>query len=256
MSDVQIKQHVKMGRRKGVFLLPNLFTTAGLFAGFFSIVASMQSHFMTAAISIFVALIFDGLDGRVARMIKAQSAFGAQYDSLSDMVAFGLAPALMMYNWTLSGLNHLGWHKFGWLSAFIYVACVALRLAKFNTQVEPASPLAKRYFFGMPCPAGAVCIASVVWAGTLFDFTGPYISWVYAVLVICLGLLMVSNIRYRSYKDIDLQTPVGFAVLIIVILLIALVAFRPASMLLLLSGIYVVSGPLFALQRYLRKRQD
>ena len=185
-------------RRKGIYIFPNLLTTGSLFAGFFAIIAAMHNQFENAAIAIFIAMILDGLDGRVARLINAQSAFGAEYDSLSDIVSFGISPALVAYNWSLAPLGIYGWGKFGWLSAFMYVACVALRLARFNSQDD--SPAAKRYFYGLPCPAAAAFLVSMVWVGHLMQVTGPVASIVTVVVTVIISLLQVSNVRYRSFK--------------------------------------------------------
>jgi CDP-diacylglycerol--serine O-phosphatidyltransferase len=168
--------------KRGVYLLPNLLTTAALFAGFYSIVSAMKGHFDTAAIAIFIALIADGLDGRVARMTNTQTDFGAQYDSLSDMVAFGVAPALVIYSWSLSTLG-----KLGWLAAFLFTAGVALRLARFNTQLSD-----KRYFQGLPCPAAAAMLASVVWMISSYEFDGAMFAIPIAIVTILAAGLKVA----------------------------------------------------------------
>ncbi len=243
-----------LGRRKGIYLLPNLFTSGSLFAGFYAIVAAMNHQFDQAAIAIFIALICDGLDGRVARLINAQSAFGAQYDSLSDMLAFGVTPALVLYNWSLLTLAQHGLSKVGWLTSFLYVACVALRLAKFNTQVEQVSPLAKRYFFGLPCPAGAAFVASSVWLGNAWHLGGLWLAWATFVVSILVSLLMVSNIRYRSFKDIDLKVTVRFTMIIVMVGVLICIAWWPSLVLFIIFAGYILSGPLFGLGRLRRKR--
>ena len=163
-------KHPGSKRRRGIYLLPNLFTTAALFAGFYAIVASMKGQFEPAAIAIFIAMLLDGIDGRVARLTNTQTDFGAQYDSLSDMVSFGMAPALVMYQWTLSGMG-----KLGWLAAFIYTASAALRLARFNTQIGIAD---KRYFQGLASPSAAAILAGMVWLGETYTMTGTTMNWI------------------------------------------------------------------------------
>ena len=192
-------------RRRGIYLLPNLFTIAGLFAGFYAIVTAMEGYFNYAAIAIFVAMIMDFFDGRVARLTNTQSAFGAELDSLSDMVSFGVAPALVIYSWSLEGLG-----KLGWLAAFIFTAAGALRLARFNTQVSIAD---KRYFQGLPIPAAAGVLASMVWLCVDSEILGDGVSMITAVLAILIAILMVSNVRYYSFKEIDLKGRVPFSVM-------------------------------------------
>ena len=234
-------------RRRGIYLLPNLFTTSALFAGFYAIVAAIDARFEPAAIAIFIAMILDGMDGRIARMTRTESDFGVQYDSLSDMVSFGLAPALVVYQWSLHDLG-----KLGWLAAFIFAAAAALRLARFNTQAGSAD---KRYFQGLPCPAAAAVIAGLVW----FDSVGQPVDGNTLVilafsLTICVGLLMVSNIRYHSFKQFDLHGKVPFFNILFIVLIIALIAVRPSLVLFLLSLIYAVSGPLMTLVLIRRHR--
>lgn len=235
MSDeVQVKTP-----KRGVYLLPNIFTTAGLFAGFYSIVAAMQHHFGIACAAIFIAMIADGLDGRVARLTNTQSAFGAEYDSLSDMVAFGLSPALLVYTWSL---NCLG--KIGWLCAFFYVACTALRLARFNTQSESAD---KRFFTGLACPASAAVLAGAVWF--LLENTavvGKAIAIPMAALTVLVGALEVSNIKYYSFKVLDFRHHVPFMVLVFAVLIVMLIALDPAQVLFYAFTAYLVLGPVIA----------
>jgi len=185
---------------RGIYLLPSILTTFGMFAGFYSIIASINGDFTLAAISIMIAMMWDTLDGRVARLTNTQSAFGAQYDSLSDLVSFGVAPALLVYEWSLSDMGRVGW-----LAAFIFLACAALRLARFNTQVGTAD---KRYFQGLPSPAAAGVIASMIWLKfwkfEYFDFGIVSLSYYIGVgITIVCGLLMVSNVRYYSFKELD-----------------------------------------------------
>lgn len=220
---------------RGIYLLPNLLTTAGLFSGFFAVVSSMNGHFEHAAIAIFIAMIFDGLDGRVARMTNTQSEFGAEYDSMADMVSFGIAPGLVAYNWALSGMG-----KFGWLAAFVFVAAAALRLARFNTQVGIAD---KRYFQGLASPAAAGVIASLVWLGTEYELNGQDFGLVLGVITIVSGLLMVSNFRYNSFKEVDWKGKVNFIVVLLIVLVFVIVAASPAELLSAIFVLYASSGP-------------
>jgi CDP-diacylglycerol--serine O-phosphatidyltransferase len=228
--------------RKGIYILPNLFTTGGLFAAFYAIVQANVGNFENAAIAIFVAMVMDGLDGRVARMTHTASDFGKEYDSLVDVVAFGLAPALVMYEWTLRGLG-----KVGWLTAFIYVAATALRLARFNTQ-DVAD---KRYFQGMPCPAAAATLAAWVWTVDTYNLGGAAAPVSLAV-IIALALAMVSNLPFRSFKDLDLKDRVPFVALLFLVFLFVLISFDPPRVLLAGFSVYLVSGPVVWL--YLRRR--
>jgi len=221
--------------KKGIYLLPNLLTTAGLFFGFFAVVSSMNGQFEHAAIAIFVAMLFDGLDGRVARMTNTQSEFGAEYDSMADMVSFGIAPGLVAYNWALSDFG-----KFGWLAAFVFVASAALRLARFNTQVGTAD---KRYFQGLASPAAAGVIASLVWVGSSYQIPGMDYGYVVGVITIVVGLLMVSNFRYSSFKDVDWKGKVNFIVVLLIVLAFIIIASSPENVLLVIFVAYAFSGP-------------
>lgn len=226
-------------RRKGVYLLPNLFTTGALFAGFYAIIAALRGDYEAAAIAIFVAMVFDGLDGRVARLTNTSSKFGAEYDSLSDMVSFGVAPALVVFSWALDGLG-----KFGWSVAFIYVACAALRLARFNTRIDTAD---KNYFTGLASPAAAAIIASAVWVCHDEGWVGAGLPWELAVIVGLLtalvGVLMIANFPYYSFKGIDFRGRVPFVVMIVVVLVFGLVTVDPPRILLLAFLAYAASGP-------------
>jgi len=237
----------KTNRRRGIYLLPNLFTTAALFAGFYAIVAAMDSNFEKAAIAIFIAMVLDGLDGRVARMTNTQSEFGAEYDSLSDMVSFGLAPALVMYEWVLLGMG-----KVGWLAAFIYVAAAALRLARFNTQVAVAD---KNYFQGLASPAAAAVIAGAVWVGDDYQLTGVVVNWAAALLTILAGILMVSNIRYYSFKTLDLRGRVPFVAMLIIVLIFVLISIDPPQVLWGVFLLYALSGPILTILLLIRHRR-
>lgn len=236
--------------RSGIYLLPNLLTTAGLFAAFYSIVASLKGHYETAVIAIFVGMIADGLDGRIARMTNTQTAFGAEYDSLSDMVTFGVAPALLIYSWNLHALG-----KFGWLVAFIYTAAVALRLARFNTQVETAD---KRYFQGLACPPAAAILASFVWLCHQHKWEHFLISMVSATLAVITAVLMVSNVRYYSFKELDLKGKIPFLHVLIMVVLFVAIAANPSLILFLGFVMYALSGPLqtlIALHRMRKQRR-
>lgn len=261
-SILPIDEHIEEGhdnegrkvRHKGIYLLPNLFTTANLFAGFYSIVCAVSGNFNVAAATIFVAMLLDGLDGRVARMTNTESAFGAEYDSLSDMVAFGLAPAIIAYQWALFEMGNVGL-----TIAFIYVACAALRLARFNTQIGVVD---KRWFIGLASPAAAGVVAGMVWAVWVLDDTGvggtdlPFaVVMLFAVFVALAGLLMVSNIKYYSFKDLDLKGRVPFVAILIVVLAFAVIFSDPPRILLLIFLGYAASGPVqYVLQ--LRKSKN
>lgn len=224
----------KRVRRRGVYLLPNLFTTTALFCGFFAIVAAMNGMFEKAAIACFVAMILDGLDGRVARATHTQSAFGAEYDSLSDLVAFGVAPALVVYAWSLHDLG-----KVGWMISFVYMACAALRLARFNVQIETAD---KRFFTGVPSPTAAAVIASMVWSGVDMEVDGAKYSILCAIITAYIAIAMVANVKFHSFKEIDLKGRVPFFVIPLVILIIAVVFIDPPKVLFTVAFVYSLSG--------------
>ncbi|AOU98403.1 CDP-diacylglycerol--serine O-phosphatidyltransferase [Acidihalobacter yilgarnensis] len=240
---------------RGVYLLPNLLTTGAMFGGFYAIVAAMNGRYTAAAIAVFIAMVLDGLDGRVARMTNTQSAFGAEYDSLSDMVSFGLAPALVMYQWALVHLHDLGWFwaKAGWLAAFIYTASAALRLARFNTQV---GNLDKRFFQGLPSPSAAAVMMGTVWMWEQFSISGRTMMIPALVITLLAGGLMVSGFSYYSFKDIDLRKRVPFVSVIAVLSLFVLIALWPSIVLYALFVLYTLSGPLhFAWRRWRKFRQ-
>ncbi len=223
-------------RRRGIYLLPNLFTTAALFAGFYAIVQAMNLMFEQAAVAIFVAMVLDGLDGRVARLTRTQSAFGAEYDSLSDMVSFGAAPALVMYEWALKELGRIGW-----VAAFVYCAGAALRLARFNTNLGVVD---KRFFQGLPSPAAAALVAGFVWLANdnkipVSEFGMP---WLAALFTLYAGITMVSNVPFYSFKDINLRRSVPFAVVLLVVLAFVLISTDPPIVLFLLFVAYGLSG--------------
>lgn len=233
-------------RRRGIYLLPNLFTTAALFAGFYAIVAAMHSRFEAAAVAIFIAMLLDGVDGRVARLTNTQTDFGAEYDSLSDMVSFGLAPALVIYQWALSDMG-----KLGWLAAFIYAATTALRLARFNTQVGIAD---KRYFQGLASPSAAAIVAGMVWLGETYQLGNIVINYLAWGITILVGLLMVSNIRYYSFKTLNLRDKVPFIAIPVAVLIIVLITSNPPVVLFSVFFLYALSGPILTLTQ-LRKRR-
>lgn len=238
-------------RRKGIYLLPNLLTTAGLFAGFYSIVAAMHGRFEAAAIAIFIAIIMDGLDGRVARLTNTASDFGAEYDSLSDMVCFGLAPALVMYEWSLIHMVQLGWAKLGWIAAFFFSATAALRLARFNTQPEDAD---KRFFKGLASPAAAALLAGSIWVGDDLGFQGSDFVLQTFFLTLVAGALMVSNIRYYSFKDIDMRHRVPFMAILAIVLVFMFASIDPPKVILGVFIIYALSGPVMGIRGILLKR--
>lgn len=219
---------------KGIYLLPNLFTTAALFSGFYSIIAAMNGDFIQSAVAVFISMVLDGLDGRVARLTRTQSAFGAEYDSLADMVSFGIAPALVAFTWALAPLG-----KVGWIAAFIYAVGAALRLARFNTMHGSED---KRYFTGLPSPAAAAVVAGVIWAAVDAGYAGDDIARFMAILVPVIGLLMVSNVKYRSFKDLNLKGRVPFVVLLSTVLALVLVALEPALVLAISFCGYAASG--------------
>ncbi len=253
-SDIEtLNELPPLKRRRGIYLLPNLFTTANLFAGFYAIIAAIGARYEAAAVAIFVAMILDSLDGRVARLTNTQSDFGAEYDSMSDMVSFGIAPALVIYVW---GLSQLG--KLGWLAAFIYSAGAALRLARFNTQIKSAD---KRYFQGLPSPAAAAIIAGMVWVGNSYNMQGSSLMIPALILTVLAGMLMVSNIRYHSFKNLDLKGKVPFVAMLIVVLVFVFISIDPPQVLFAIFLLYALSGPVLTLiqlrkKRLLRKSQE
>jgi CDP-diacylglycerol--serine O-phosphatidyltransferase len=222
-------------RRRGIYLLPNLFTTAALFAGFYAIVQAMNARYEQAAIAVFVAMVLDGLDGRVARLTRTQSEFGAEYDSLSDMVSFGAAPALIMYVWALQPLGRLGW-----IAAFVYCAGAALRLARFNTNIDIVD---KRFFQGLPSPAAAALVAGFVWI--VDDFQIERVEWLRGLacgVTLFAGITMVTNVPFYSFKDINFRRSVPFWAVLIVVLALILVSTNPPLVLFGLFVAYSLSG--------------
>lgn len=220
-------------RSKGIYLLPNLFTSAALFSGFYAIMVAMEGQFEKAVVALIIAGVLDGLDGRIARMTNTQSEFGAQYDSMSDLVAFGVAPALVAYEWAL---QYQG--KIGWAAAFLFMACAALRLARFNVQIEEVD---KAWFIGLPSPAAAGTLATAVWLGYDHQVAGQSVSnWV-AVLSVFLAISMVSNFNYYSFKTFD-KSRVPFVVLLAVIAILALILLHPPLVLFVVGLTYALVG--------------
>ncbi|MDY0022249.1 CDP-diacylglycerol--serine O-phosphatidyltransferase [Arenimonas caeni] len=242
-------------RGRGIYLLPNLLTTGGLFAGFYAILAAASGNFENACIAVFVAALFDGVDGRVARMTGTTSEFGVQYDSLADLVSFGMAPSLVMYHWALVGFRADGpvLAKVGWAAAFLYAACAALRLARFNTQVGSTD---KRWFIGLASPAAAGLVVSFVWAMNSFGYSGEGMRWLALVVTVAAGLLMVSRIRFYSFKGLPKGDRVPFYVMALVVVIIAVLFIAQAKGLLALAALYAVSGPAWWLWAKLRRRKS
>jgi len=221
-------------RRKGIYILPNLFTLAALFGGFYAIVMAMNDRFEQAAVGIFCAMVLDSLDGRVARMTNTQSAFGEQMDSLSDMVSFGAAPALIVYEWALKGMG-----KWGWIAAFVYCSCAALRLARFNTNIGVVD---KRFFQGLPSPAAAALVVGLIWVVTDAGYTpqdATWLVWLAFAFTLYSGLTMVTNIPFYSFKDVNFRKTVPFIVIVAIALGIAVITIHPP---IVLFGVFVVYG--------------
>lgn len=236
-------------RRRGIYLLPNLLTTSALFGGFYAVISAMNGHFEAAAMAIFIAMILDGLDGRVARMTNTQSDFGAEYDSLSDMISFGIAPALIMYTWSLSTLG-----KIGWIASFIYVVGAALRLARFNTQIGHAD---KRYFQGLASPAAAGFIVGFVWLCADNDISGDNLNYLVLLFTVGTGLLMVSNVKYRSFKDLDLKNKVPFVTMLIMVLIFITIVYHPPFVLFSIFALYTFSGLFgYVIRKVKKKSKD
>ncbi|MDH0825685.1 CDP-diacylglycerol--serine O-phosphatidyltransferase [Acinetobacter johnsonii] len=238
--EVEEEEHTQEGqkvKRRGIYLWPNLITTAALLSGFYSIIASMNGNFQQAIYAIFLAALLDGLDGRVARAIGAQSAFGEQYDSLSDLLAFGVAPAILMYSWSLDSLGRIGL-----ACCFVYTACAAFRLARFNVQIGVVD---KRYFIGVASPLAAIIIISLVWVGLdfpeIFDIRERGIQVISAAVIVSVGLLMISNIKYYSFKTVD-RKRVPFFVLPIAVFIFAAMTYNIPVGILVISLIYALSG--------------
>ncbi|MGV6859831.1 MAG: CDP-diacylglycerol--serine O-phosphatidyltransferase [bacterium] len=250
MTDKKQDKH----RSRGIYLLPNLFTTAAMFGGFYAIIASQSGEFHKAAFAIFLSMLLDGVDGRVARMSNTQTEFGAQYDSLADLVSFGLAPSLVIYQWSLVHLNHiaLGWAKLGWLAAFLYAAFAAMRLARFNTKLGTGD---KRFFEGLPSPTAAALVAGFVWIGNDMGVQGESVAFLSFIITVAAGGLMVSKVVYFSFKEIDFMSTTSFYGALAVVLALMLLAFDPPKVLFGGFLAYTLSGPLTSFVRWRRKRK-
>ena len=235
---------------RGIYLLPNLFTTAALFCGFYAIISSINGKFEIAAIAIFIAMVLDGVDGRVARLTNTESDFGAEYDSLADMVSFGLAPALIVYLWSLSNLG-----KLGWVVSFVYVACAALRLARFNTQ---ASHSDKRYFQGLASPAAAAVVAGLIWNGEVIKeyVSTPTLQYIALAVTLFAGLLMVSNVRYHSFKGVNWRSKVPFFTILMFVFALVFISAEPALVLFIGFLVYALSGPVLTVIMLRRRRAE
>jgi len=239
------------GRSRGVYLLPNLFTTSALFAGFYSIIASYNGDYRPAAIAIIAAMVLDGFDGRVARMTGTSTAFGAEYDSMADMISSGMAPAFLAYTFALSSLPPVEYGQLGWVAAFVYTACCGLRLARFNVAVGTAD---KRFFQGLACPSAAAVNASLVWVAVDMGIEGSELVVLMLLVTVGTGLLMVSTFTYYSFKDLGTSRKVPFAMATGILLLFVVTAVDPAKMILIASSLYALSGPVYAAFRRFRKR--
>jgi len=231
-------------RRRGIYLLPNAFTTANLFCGFYAIVMAMNLKFDYAAIAIFAAMLLDSVDGRVARLTNTQSEFGAQYDSLSDMLSFGAAPALVVYEWSLRGMG-----KLGWLAAFVYCAGAALRLARFNTNIGVVD---KRYFQGLPSPASAALVTGFIWLMDDLGFAGPELSWFAWGITLYAGLTMVTNVPFYSFKEINFRKSVPFIAIFLIVLVFVLVSSDPPKVLFGMFVLYGLSGYVIYVWRWIK----
>lgn len=221
-------------RSRGIYLLPNAFTTAALFCGFYAIVMAMNLQFSNAAVAIFAAMVLDAVDGRVARLTNTQSEFGAQYDSLSDMVSFGAAPALIVYEWSLKGMG-----KLGWLAAFVYCAGAALRLARFNTNIAVVD---KRFFQGLPSPAAAALVAGLIWLMDDMRIAGTDFQWLAWAITLTAGLTMVTNVPFYSFKDVNFRKSVPFIAIFLIVLIFVAVSSDPPKVLFGLFVAYGLSG--------------
>src|SRR5262245_41068085 len=228
------KPALEMARKRGIYILPNAFTTLNLFAGFYAIVQGMNHEFEKAAVAIFVAMVLDSIDGRVARLTRTQSAFGAEYDSLTDMVSFGAAPALVMYEWAMRDMGRIGW-----IAAFVYCAGAALRLARFNTQLAVAD---KRWFTGLPSPAGAAIVAGMIWVLNDYSVRGGDVKWYAAALTVYAGITMISSVKFYSGKDINLRRMVPFWVATLILLGLLLISIEPSHVLWGIALAYGLSG--------------
>lgn len=235
-------------RSRSIYLLPNAFTTAGLFCGFYAIVMAMNLKFTEAAIAIFVAMVLDSMDGRVARMTNTQSEFGAQYDSLADMVSFGAAPALVVYEWSLRGMG-----KIGWIAAFVYCVGGALRLARFNTNITIVD---KRYFQGLPSPAAAALVAGFIWLMDDLRFAGADLGWASWVITMYAGITMVTSVPFYSFKDFHFKKAVPFIAILLVVCIIVAISSDPPKVLFGVFVLYGLSGYAVYVWRYIKGQRS
>lgn len=242
----------KSKNSKSIYLLPNLFTTAALFAGFYAVIAAINNRFEHAAIAVLIAMVLDGLDGRIARMTNTTSDFGAEYDSLSDMVSFGLAPSLIMYEWSLHNVSRQGFGQAGWVAAFLFTSCAALRLARFNVQIGSTD---KRFFKGLASPAAAALLVCTVWVFHDNGFVGSQVTTISMVVTITAALLMVSNVRYYSFKDISSNKRVTFFSMLMLVMFFVLTSLDPPKVLFAVAVIYATSGIVFECHRFLKRRK-
>jgi len=248
-----LPEHEKANTRgRGIYLLPNLFTTAALFAGFYAVIAAINNRFEHAAIAVLVAMVLDGLDGRIARLTNTSSAFGAEYDSLSDMVSFGLAPSLIMYEWSLHNVSRQGFGQAGWVAAFLFTACAALRLARFNVQIGSTD---KKFFRGLASPAAAAFVICTVWVCHDNGIAGSQVTTLSMIVTISAALLMVSNFRYYSFKEIGGHKRVPFFVMLMLVMVFVFTSLDPPVV--LFSGflVYALSGPAFEVFRWFRRHK-
>lgn len=233
-TEVASPQEKERKPPKGIYMLPNLVTLAALFGGFYAVVMAMNGRFDFAALGVFCAMVLDGLDGRIARMTNTQSAFGEQMDSLADMVSFGAAPALIAYEWALRGLG-----RWGWIAAFVYCACAALRLARFNVNTAVVD---KRFFQGLPSPAAAALVVGFLWLMIELEVSGPTVAWPMFVMCLYAGLTMVSNVPFYSFKDLQMRRSVPFVVIVLIVLAIGVVNIHPPTILFGAFMVYGLSG--------------
>ncbi len=247
-----LEQEKLNNRGRGIYLLPNLFTTAALFAGFYAVIAAINNRFEHAAIAVLIAMVLDGLDGRIARLTNTSSAFGAEYDSLSDMVSFGLAPSLIMYEWSLHNVTRQGFGQAGWVAAFLFTACAALRLARFNVQIGSTD---KRFFKGLASPAAAALMVLTVWVFHDNGRTGSESTTVAMFVTICAALLMVSNFRYYSFKDIGGAKRVPFFMMLLLVMFFVFTSLDPPRVLFTGFALYALSGPAFEAYRWWVRRR-
>lgn len=235
----------------GVYVAPNLVTTMALMFGFYSVLAAINHDFQRAAICIFVAMLLDGMDGRIARLIGGESAFGEQYDSLSDLLSFGVAPAILIYQWSLSTAENVAWlpERLSWMIAFVYCACAALRLARFNTQI---GTIDSRFFIGLPSPSAAGTVAGFVWLGNKYGFDGDSMVFWSMLITLYSGVMMVAPIKYFSFKKVDLRGKIPFLGALGLVLLLALISIKPAVLLWLIFFCYAIHGPIRKIINLLR----